>query len=275
MLKRIITGIFISFIIFLALFFLNKFLFSVFSGLILLIAAWEWLSFSSQNKFFSKLILLILMLIFMLGLGFYFFNHSHIALIKFILSLGVIAWILAILLILLPMRYSQFLKNRIYLNLSSFLFLIPAWLAFIVLFQAGHPWALIYLILITALADTGAYFSGKFLGKHKMAPEISPKKTLEGALGGILLASFVSAGFFELVGNKLSADFFQILLISIGLVFISIFGDLFESLLKRQHGIKDSGVILPGHGGVLDRIDSLIAVLPIYALIESMGHFFN
>ena len=215
------------------------------------------------------------MFVFMLILGFDFFDHRKIALIKIILSLGVLAWIVAIFLILLPMTYSQFLKNKIYLNISSFLFLIPAWLAFIVLFQAGHPWALIYLILITALADTGAYFSGKFLGKHKMAPEISPKKTLEGALGGILLASFISAGFFEWFGNKLSANFFQILLISMGLVFVSIFGDLFESLLKRQHGIKDSGAILPGHGGVLDRIDSLIAVLPIYALVESMGHFFN
>lgn len=280
MLKRIITGCAITLVIFLALFFLNIFFFSIFTGVILLMAAWEYLSFSSQNSLFLKIILLALIVLFMLILGACFLTYEphhvhHIALIKIVLSLGALAWVFAIFLVLLPMKYSLFLKNKIYLNISSFIFLIPAWVAFISLFQAGRPFAIIYLILITALADTGAYFSGKFLGKHKMAPQISPQKTLEGALGGILLASFVSAEFFELVGHRLSADFLQILLISVGLVFISIVGDLFESLLKRLHGVKDSGVILPGHGGALDRIDSLIAVLPIFALVESVGHFFK
>jgi len=269
MLQRIITGLGLVFVIFLALFYLNYYLFFIFSGLVFLIAAWEWFSFSQKNNFLIKIILLILLTSSMLIFGFCLGNPIFLG----GLYLGVGVWLLNILLILWPQELA--LKNNFYLNISSFLILIPAWMGLVFLFKPFHPWALIYLILITALADTGAYFSGKFLGKHKLAPQISPKKTWEGALGGLLISGFLSSIFFEYFGNKASASFIQIFLISLGLVLLSIFGDLFESLLKRQHGIKDSGVILPGHGGVLDRIDSLIAVLPFFALLEFYGHFFN
>jgi phosphatidate cytidylyltransferase len=120
------------------------------------------------------------------------------------------------------------------------------------------------LCLIWA-ADSGAYFIGKYFGKHKLAVKISPKKTVEGLLGGILFA-FVTALIFALIAK---VPFNKWLYWS-GLVLItvlfSVLGDLFESMLKRRANVKDSGSLVPGHGGVLDRIDSLTAALPVFTL---------
>jgi phosphatidate cytidylyltransferase len=116
------------------------------------------------------------------------------------------------------------------------------------------------------LADIAAYFFGRTFGKRKLAPSISPGKTWEGAIGGgvaVVVYGFMLAP--QLPG-KLSANYGLLLLVLIVLVAISIIGDLFESLLKRQAGLKDSSNVLPGHGGVLDRIDSLTSTLPLVAL---------
>ena len=119
------------------------------------------------------------------------------------------------------------------------------------------------VFLFVAAADIGAYFAGRAFGAKKLAPAVSPGKTWEGVGGGAVLAASVCG-----VGLL----FFPVqwplwMALSIGLVAVSIFGDLFESLVKRATGVKDSGTILPGHGGVLDRIDSLLAALPVFALL--------
>ncbi len=265
MLKRIITGILAALVMVFALFGLNTLWFSVFTGILVLWAAWEWLSFSKKISRILKLILIILMGLLLAASGF---------VLTWIIPIGIFVWIFAIVLLLTPMSFSQFVNKPIFIIFSAFLFLIPAWCAVVYLQQENHHWGVVYVILITALADTGAYFSGRFFGKRLMAPQVSPKKTLEGALGGIILASLIATLWFEWVGQTVRANFGEFLLISIGLVFISIFGDLFESLLKRHCGVKDSGVLLPGHGGILDRIDSVIAVLPVFAWIEMVGKFF-
>ena len=124
---------------------------------------------------------------------------------------------------------------------------------------------------IARVADTGAYFVGKQFGKHKLAPRISPGKSIEGAIGGLVLVIIylVILKYFNLadylITYSMAFKFATILTV------ISIAGDLFESWLKRVAGVKDSGSILPGHGGVFDRIDSLIAVLAIaFAIIRGM-----
>jgi phosphatidate cytidylyltransferase len=125
------------------------------------------------------------------------------------------------------------------------------------------PWWLMYMFSLVWAADSGAYFTGKAWGKHKLIPEVSPNKTVEGLLGGLTLTMIVIAAVAhhrELSGWHLAG----FMILSILTVLASVLGDLFESLLKRRANIKDSGTLLPGHGGVLDRVDSLLAAAPVF-----------
>ncbi len=139
-----------------------------------------------------------------------------------------------------------------------------AWIALMVIRESpgGSNW-LLWMMLLVAFADIGAYFTGRRFGRHKLAAEVSPGKTWQGFWGGMLASSLLCGGILVAMGRFNSGWIFIMLL----LVTVSVVGDLFESVLKRERGVKDSGVVLPGHGGVLDRIDSAVAVLPYFALI--------
>lgn len=135
------------------------------------------------------------------------------------------------------------------------------------IYMHGHitngSWVMLYLMTLVWIADIGAYFSGRQFGKHKLAPGISPGKTWEGVFGGVVFNVFWILLIYHQTGLlELSLLWF----IGIGLAAsaISVVGDLFESILKREAGVKDSGKILPGHGGVLDRFDSIIAATPLF-----------
>ena len=125
---------------------------------------------------------------------------------------------------------------------------------------------LIYLFFLIFAADTGAYFAGRRFGKHKLAPDVSPGKTIEGAIGGMLLC-----GVWSLIGgvyifHAQGGALLALLLLSLVVAVFSIVGDLTESMFKRVAGLKDSGNILPGHGGILDRVDSILAAAPVMVL---------
>ena len=143
--------------------------------------------------------------------------------------------------------------------------LLPTWLAMVQLRGLGAG-ALLGIFAVVWMADIAAYFSGKAFGKHKLAPSISPGKTREGAIGaciGVVIYGVVVRQMFDL--DLMPWALWIVALI--GVTAVSIVGDLYESLLKRKAGIKDSSNILPGHGGVLDRIDSLTSTLPVVALV--------
>jgi phosphatidate cytidylyltransferase len=131
------------------------------------------------------------------------------------------------------------------------------------------PWALLGAMALVWIADIAAYFTGRAFGRHKLAPAISPGKTWEGAGGALAGVLVFGVGVALFVGSRgVSTIPLPLLMVVLAvLTAISIEGDLFESLLKRQAGIKDSGRILPGHGGILDRIDSLTSTLPVVGLI--------
>lgn len=147
--------------------------------------------------------------------------------------------------------------------------LLPPALALAHLRQLGAG-VLLGVLSLVWIADIAAYFTGRAFGRHKLAPAISPGKTWEGAFGAVL--GVVVGGLSLLAGVATgvavpSAAWWLVLLFLVVLTAISIEGDLLESLLKRQAGVKDSGTLLPGHGGILDRIDSLTATLPLAALV--------
>ncbi len=143
------------------------------------------------------------------------------------------------------------------------------------IFESADGHGLFYLILLFIAAwgcDTGAYFSGYFFGKHKMAPEISPKKTIEGAVGGIISAvvfMIAACVIFEIM-TEFTANTLLIALLTPLLSFVGMMGDLVASYIKRAAGIKDYGKIMPGHGGVLDRFDSVMIIAPIMYVIMTI-----
>lgn len=163
---------------------------------------------------------------------------------------------------------------RLFLIIAGLVALVACWHALVAARMLGVSFVL-SVLLVVWLADIGAYFAGKAFGKHKLAPAISPGKTWEGALGGWLAVLVVAvivmaAHAFEptLISSLAQRmGFVRALLMLTALVAFSIVGDLFESMLKRQAGVKDSSALLPGHGGVLDRIDALLPVLPLAMLV--------
>jgi phosphatidate cytidylyltransferase len=155
---------------------------------------------------------------------------------------------------------------------AGWVVLIGAWVAVVEL-QAHSPWLVLAAMALVWIADTAAYFSGRAFGKRRLAPDVSPGKTWEGVYGALvavavyalLLVPLAAAAGYS--GAVSPASIAIWVALALGLAALSVVGDLYESLLKRQAGVKDSGRVLPGHGGVLDRIDALLAAMPVAALL--------
>jgi len=236
---------------------------------VILIAAWEWARLSGIQNVFLRIAYAVI-----ITAGVYFSqqlinNNPH--WLKIILSITVLAWFIAI--------YHMFSKGPQPVNQSlsmakliiGFIALIPPVLA-LMLVRAEGAWWLFYCLSIIWVADIGAYFSGKRFGKNKLAPKLSPGKTKEGMYGAVFATSvysFLAGLFFELQAIEL----LMLLIIASLATFISVAGDLSVSLLKREQDLKDTGHILPGHGGILDRIDSVLSSAPFLALLLSLVIF--
>ena len=156
--------------------------------------------------------------------------------------------------------------HRVLLLVAGFVALVPAALAMVVL----EPLQALLLLAVAWIADTAAYFAGRRWGRRKLAPAISPGKTWEGAAGGLIGAAAYAMILSVFLAGLQATHMGVFLAAAALLVVVSIVGDLFESALKRQAGAKDSGTLLPGHGGMLDRIDSAAAVLPVAAVIAPL-----
>ena len=180
------------------------------------------------------------------------------------LSLSALFWVF-----MAPIWLSQrkSCQHRFLMALLGVLLISATWLAIVGL-RTINPWLLIGVIATVSLADSAAYFAGKRFGRHKLAPNISPGKTWEGVLGA--LTAVTVYGSLLCYSQHISLGLVAALWL---VVLFSVMGDLVESLMKRQAGLKDSGQLLPGHGGVLDRIDGFIPTLPMILLAISLLHF--
>ena len=239
-----------------------------------LLAAWEWHQMIGIQSPGMR-VMLAVDLIIVLYLAITQLNPY------FIISIGVLIWLIALVVILgfsntsLAERLSHVFKNKVFGAISSILILTVFVVSSITLKAFSEVGAfLFFFVMVTVwLADTGGYFAGKRYGKHALAPAVSPNKTWEGVAGGVLFASIWAIGFYW-VKTPTTITLFEWLLLAVLTVAVSIVGDLFESLYKRAFSVKDSGSLLPGHGGILDRIDSLIAAVPVFTfLVLIMGGY--
>ncbi|HEU4778386.1 MAG TPA: phosphatidate cytidylyltransferase [Steroidobacteraceae bacterium] len=228
---------------------------------LVLVGAWEWAGFIGKSTKGTRAAFTVAIALALVAC-LYFYTRST-AFVSVIVTIAVAWWFIAFLwLCLAPGRVTP-----VTAALAGFLSLVPCWLALVhVTFSTQSPrWVLFTLALVWA-GDTGAFFAGRWLGRVPLAPRVSPKKTWEGALGGLLASGLVAWACSKWL---FGFDAWPFVMTCVAVAAISIVGDLTESMLKRAAGLKDSGTMFPGHGGMLDRIDSVTAAAPtlVFALI--------
>lgn len=263
--QRIITGLCLAAVLLI-------FLFApapaslLFFAVVVTIAAWEWADLAALSG--NKRIYYAVAVAVLIGLAWTLLSQHgemNIEAVRQVLGWGCAGWALLLLWVMgYPASASIWGggKRRVVLGLVV---LLPAWigLAYLRLEPAGS-WLILYVIALVACADIGAYFTGRAFGKHKMAPSVSPGKTLEGLAGGIATVALFAL-LVSLLALPASVTVGGFLLLSMVTGLASVLGDLVESMVKRHRGVKDSGTLLPGHGGLMDRIDSLAAAIPVFA----------
>ncbi|WJW76579.1 phosphatidate cytidylyltransferase [Thiohalobacter sp. IOR34] len=241
--------------------------FAAASGLLLLAAAWEWTRLVPLAGLPTRLAFLAVLGL-LLGVLYPLLDQPAVS--RAIASGALLWWLLAG----IWLRWPHWGQERAGLKAVLALpVLVPAWVALNLLQGQGGtgPQLLLFILVLMWVTDSAAYFTGRALGRHKLAPRVSPGKTWEGVAGGLAasgLAGALAALWFGWDGPVLAG----FVLLALACSALSVVGDLFISLLKRQAGLKDSGQLIPGHGGVLDRIDSLLAAAPLFAFgIQMMG----
>jgi len=267
--QRVITALVLVAVFLLALFKLPVAWFSAFVGLIILVGAWEWANLSGFVSALSRIVYVMVTAVVIGAVGYYLgagdlsggvFDGARVF---DVLLIGCGWWALALLLVQGYPSSAILWAPRFLRALIGLLVLIPSWVAFSwVRSLAQGEWLVLMIVAIVAFADIGGYFAGRRFGSRKLKPAVSPGKTWEGFLGG-LLANIVFA---LVLWFAVGASPLLLLAIIVPTSLISVLGDLLESMLKRHRGIKDSSNLLPGHGGVLDRADSLTAAAPVFAL---------
>ncbi|WP_215396449.1 phosphatidate cytidylyltransferase [Rheinheimera oceanensis] len=284
--QRVITALILAPLALMAVFFLPLPGFAVFISAAFLLGAWEWSGFcglatKAMRWVYVVLTALILALLYwQLPVQTNWPVEANTLLTSLLLA-GNAWWLLAVVLVLTyPRSQKLWAQSDWGKALMGWLTLIPAWAAVMFIRSTDYAastftgaWLICCLLLLVWAADIGGYIVGKPFGKHKLLPKVSPGKTIEGMLGGLALVAVVVTVVAQLqdwppqVGIWYIAAFL--------LTILSVFGDLTESMFKRVAGKKDSGAFLPGHGGILDRIDSLTATAPLFAIIVAIyGGFY-
>ena len=250
----------------------------VLAAALFLAGLWEWFDLAEIEDTLSRTVLLVAHLAMMVAIVWASRSSTGPTLVLFQLAslIGVIWWLLA----LMWLGRYQFASDhdthaRMFKLAAGALSVIPAWCALAWIHASepnGHRWLLTALAVVWA-ADTGAYFAGRKFGKHKLAPRVSPNKTIEGLVGGVVAGTSVGVAAAFWLAGATAAQLPAVALVAVAAVLFSVVGDLFESLLKRHAGVKDSGHLIPGHGGILDRLDGVLAALPVFALSKAVLGF--
>lgn len=288
LLNRVITALVLAPLVILAVLKLPELGFALLWGGIILVGAWEWANLSGAESLVSRLVFIGALIVSSLVAWYWPVLLDELGkrlewqeltdfsgAVDWLAVPAVIWWFF----IMLTVRNTgeQLLQVKLKVHsklILGWFILILAWVFLVRLRNYYGTDLVLYFLLLIWLADIAAYFVGRAFGRIKLAPHISPGKTREGMYGALAgaVAIAISAGLYYDFNGIVIFDF---ILLSLITVLVSIYGDLFESLAKRMRGVKDSGAILPGHGGVLDRIDSLIAAIPVFyaGIILIRGQF--
>ncbi len=266
--QRIVSACLMAVVFIAALFFLPVFLFKLFIAAVLAVAAWEWGNLAG----FTQQIGRILYAFFICGLalagGFFAQDYDVTGplsedVVKSILVSACFWWAIALLWVQGYPSSALLWRSRWVRLLMGIFVLVPTWMAMAYLReQASGAWVIVIVMAIVVIADVGAYVAGKAFGRRKLALQVSPGKSWEGFLGGLTGCLC----FALILSWATSTVWWQMLALIVPASLASVLGDLLESMVKRERGIKDSSQLLPGHGGVMDRLDSLTACAPVFAL---------
>lgn len=259
-----------------ALFLLPPMGFAIATLIVCVLAAWEWAQLAGFKTHFQRIGLALLCGVLLAGMLLLSAGNpvdSHLPIVKISLWAALGWWIIALLLVLSYPASAAFWRNSKVLRLVfGLLTIVPFFWGMVVMRSwyyetqqfAGAIW-LLYVMCLVWGADSGAYMFGKKFGKHKLAPKVSPGKTWEGVIGGLVTSAIISLLFSSWAALDVKTT--TLLICSVLAVLASVLGDLTESMFKREADIKDSSHLIPGHGGILDRIDSLTAAIPIFSCL--------
>lgn len=274
--QRVITALILAPLMIGGIFFLPIEQFAYFIGFIITVAAWEWANLSGYTSPAIRFVYagLVAAAVFVTA----YFINSYPELHSVILAVGAFWWLIACFLVMQYPKKVSLWQAKPVRALLGFFVLIPMWVGFMTLKSQEHSSLIIvYVMLLIWGADTGAYFAGKAWGKAKLAPNVSPGKSWAGFWGGLATTGLIAIVFSLSVNKWLSPmsvdDFTLLAIITFITAIISVMGDLVESMMKRHRGIKDSSQLLPGHGGVLDRIDSMASAVPVFAFFMLLFGF--
>ncbi|UTW46198.1 phosphatidate cytidylyltransferase [bacterium SCSIO 12696] len=272
---RIITGLTLVGLFLATLFFLPKPWFAVLSASLVLLASWEWSNLAGLRSIVARLGFVVGSAALVLAANHYLLEGPRSSQLTLLAS-ACGWWLIALFWVKSFPNTVVLWANTWVKVLMGWFVLVPTWLAMTLLLYSngfatlptdnGGRWALLVVVSIVVLMDTGGYFAGKHFGRRKLAPTVSPKKTWAGVVGGLTVNGLLLV----VLGWQLNASGQQWLLLALliaATAVSSVLGDLLESMVKRQRNIKDSGSILPGHGGILDRVDGMTAAFPVFTLI--------
>ncbi|MFT6113659.1 MAG: phosphatidate cytidylyltransferase [Oleispira sp.] len=266
--QRLITALILAPLMVGGIFFLPIEQFAYFIGFIVTVAAWEWANLSGYSSPFVRIAYAGVVAVATFATAYFMAQHAELA--SLILAVGAFWWLVACWLVIqYPNKVTLWQAKPVRAVLGLFV-LIPMWVGFMALKSQEHSSLIIvYVMLLIWGADTGAYFAGKTWGNKKLAPNVSPGKSWAGFWGGLATTGLIAIVFSLCVNQWLrpmtQSDFSLLAVMTFITAIISVMGDLLESMMKRHRGIKDSSQLLPGHGGVLDRIDSMASAVPVFA----------
>jgi phosphatidate cytidylyltransferase len=270
---RVVTAITVVLVLLVALFYFPAWAWGLFTCVIVLAGCWEWSRFCGFSKRGGIIYLLCSAVLACAFLAVYVLNPPGDWLLRIAQALFVLAGVFWLLAVPIWLKSLWNPKHAWICGVAGWLVMFPTWSAFL-LMRNISPLLLLSLMAVVWAADIAAYFAGKRFGQAKLAPAISPGKTWEGAVGGLigvmcyfliwLALLWYAGGAGWARGLLLFGNWLPLLFLALGAT--SILGDLFESWMKRRVGMKDSSNLLPGHGGILDRIDALTATLPVAGL---------